>query len=658
MQSDNHRLIAFFAYFPPIIGTIAALSDGWRREDVILVSLAIGAIPWLQGQATRLWLNVPHMLYVAAGAAMFAATGTIAAWAGETATVVSLLVAIAAVFDCALSLSDGEVPHQTRMRAVSWIAATCLGTAVLGLGGDAIVEAAVPLQLVLAGSLLLVNARRNASLIFMGSLGAFFVFLAVAIFWMTNFGGRLARETSLAATTILGSVGFVLLAFRSAKAPASAELFLRRAMSWGIGITLLGGAFVLCANAGILPTKPLKWVALGAAGALALIFIDGFAKRVSPYYGRHLAALRAVTRSASYQLDLEEFARSVLTPLTLGKSGGVEPVLYAVGTQQEVRLDIAGAARVRSALCGAAITARFADPGCVILDRFEIERGLTRNLELREAALALAALSALAAIALRHDGELEGVLIVPAMARVRPLSHEERHLATTLSTALGARLASIAALHRAQKRVEQSHIALGRMEDRLEELQANLRRLSALAEGTFVIYVGEPPKSTFIERHAGLNSPLYIEASTVETAVSAATQMPRSERDSSNHLAPTIVLIAREAVPVDEAAKIIFGEANSTPAARQGVLQLASHGTVVIASPENLAVEIQQQLAQALATQSYSPVGSPSSVGLQARLIFCSGGNRNHSLLSAELAERLTPFMFRVDTLAEPEEPR
>jgi len=464
-----------------------------------------------------------------------------------------------------------------------------------------------------------------------------------------------------AVTTVAGHLAMVDPRRRYAAGRATRQL-----TTGTLTLVLVSAAVALRPE--VVPTEPRSLAVAVAALLLGAVLVQRALAPVvawvlAPARGRLLEATQAALASLDHVRSLEELAEAVLPPLRrASRDLDAEPLLFLANPAREIRVDKAGYARIRPQPMPSALSGYLGARPTEILIRDEVEPLAVRRPDLRPVIEVLGVQDAFVVVPCVHESELEGCLVVPRGHRRSLPSLEELGALETVAVRISGLATILAAEARAQERAGTLLLERDRFEERVELL---LEEREKLLEDTRALKAGhaqgEVPGplvayspamrevAARIDELARLDAPVYLEA---ESGVGL-DRVAQAIHRASPRRAHGLVIADCAAVAPEAAAVALFGEAG----VRSGWLELARQGTLLLRDVPALPLEVQGELATAVADRRARWVGGPGTYEVDVRLL-CTGRRNLDALREAEavdeeLAQRLAPLRLRIPPLRE-----
>lgn len=358
------------------------------------------------------------------------------------------------------------------------------------------------------------------------------------------------------------------------------------------------------------------WIVLGALLFSAVIRepIEALVTRfIAPARGLLLQAISSAHEGLAHASRLESVAQITLSALRcaspLGESGTHEAraLFYRIAPPCEIMLDAAGVAHTTQRSLHPEIERALRAQLGEILVRASLEAKIVREPPLRPLIAALVDLDALCVAPLIHDGDLEGVLIIPRAERKSALSLEELAALQGLSRHIAGFLAVLASDARAQDRAERARAAEqaehGARELALLEtntLRRELQMLNALPGRDALEHKPLAYSAAMralvqeLQAAAEHRAPLWI---TAERGVSVET-LARHIHERSAQAEGALIRVPCAALPIEEALALLCGTSDVDEAAT--ALLSDRDGTLLLCDIGALAPDAQRALVHAL----------------------------------------------------------
>jgi len=437
----------------------------------------------------------------------------------------------------------------------------------------------------------------------------------------------------------------------------------RRLVAMGASVALVTAGSLLLVD--WLPREPsaqLAWLVgcLLLAAGLHHLLSRLVHVALAPASGRLLDALEQAREALARVHSFEDVAAVVLGAARRA-SGALdsEPLLYAFDPAREARIDLAGQAHVSERELSGEILARLSSaPGELIL-RGPLEAEIVRNPPLRPLIQALIEVDALCVLPLRVDGDLEGALVLPRGQRRGALNLEELEALRSFGRFVASFVSVLSAHARAQHRVSQSLSELAGASERIAQLtQDNVRLRAAVqvlqtgadaADNTGHGPAYSPAMRALVARaqaERGKDAPLLLVAEPGNDAASVG----RIFHDAT---ARGPFVIGDCTLPAPEAcAAALFGAEG-----REGWLDLARGGTLLLLDVPALPLEVQRMLGEAIALGQTAPLGVQVTHPLELRVLMTArlplAELQAQGRIEPRLAQRLESGVVQVPALRE-----
>lgn len=433
-----------------------------------------------------------------------------------------------------------------------------------------------------------------------------------------------------------------------------------------IAIPLVLAAAVVGAIAWSQGESPLTFGTGAAILVLATRLLERWLRRpvrrfLAPRGGRLLDATDRALAGLERQSELEEVVEITLDTLRERESG-VSPWLMLDDPDLIFRVDAAGLLRRERRALPEAIFAALRESGAIepLLLR-DYESRIVREPVFRPLVEEMSGLDAFAAIPLRGDGELQGVLLLTPKANATPPTLEELAALTRLGEVLGARLVSLKANLRAQRRLHEAIEARESEEERVEALREELARLAKeRAPGS-----GEPKEPELVAYSKPMRALMTrldaLAASGQHLTFSAEPGIPTERlafeihRKTYGETHAPFVAIDCTLTPPEDTLAALLGKEGDDPS--PGWLTRAHGGTLCLVDVAALPLDAQRELAEALSQKLVRPLESTSPHDLELRVIACTSVSlerlADQGLFDRELLRWLTGTVVRIPPLRE-----
>lgn len=419
-------------------------------------------------------------------------------------------------------------------------------------------------------------------------------------------GGATARGLVAAVSLILGAAAL-------AADPVRVSRLTRRVVVLAIvggGVALLGATAADGRSWGTVLVTTVIVLAIGAAAPL-------LESPLRPARGAWLDAFAQACDEAA-RGDPEDAIRSALLALRApGGAAGASPELWTFEPTKVTTVDAAGYAREREAdMPEALVLVAAGEPEATlradVLDALEVRRP-----ELRPLAKWMTDRNALLASVVACDGETEGVLVLPRVAREEPVTLEEiralKDTADRLAAACRARGTQSRMLARAHDAMLRAEAADERVDQLRHERALDVGR-DALATqrlarpATVGIYSAASRMALeALERRTSAGAPIAVLA---PSGVDPVPYIARAHLAGTRREAPLVLVDATSAREHDP---VRWCDPDASP------LALADRGMLVLLDGAALPPEVQQLIARALA-EKRAPWERPQSLDVQLAL--------------------------------------
>ncbi len=416
------------------------------------------------------------------------------------------------------------------------------------------------------------------------------------------------------------------------------------------------------------PVDPLTFGLFAAATLLFAAFAHTawtaiVRRALAPYRGRLLDATTEAIEASVGGATLRDLAAAVLPPFRAAAlTDDAEPLLFAFDPPAELRIDAAGEAHERRVDMPQALARRALDsPGEVIV-RAPLEGLVVRRPALRPLVQWLVGVDALLVVPLSLEGEIEGALVVPRGRRRSAPSLEEIAALEKLGERLSVMVATIGAQRRAQRRFADGDAARKDLVERVETLSLDIERLRA--ESRALVSGAEPAASGLVAYGPAMRAlsqrvedvaPLDAAALLVAEPGADVEIVARQLHERSGRRAGPFVLADCSAVRADRALAALVGSEGEDPT--PGWLRLAASGTLLLVDVPALPLDVQREIAEALATKEARSLDAPSAYPVDVRVIGTSrvavGTLAEAGAFDAELARWLSGLVLDVPPLRE-----
>ena len=421
-----------------------------------------------------------------------------------------------------------------------------------------------------------------------GLLGTACAATLVAALAGSSDAAAMGRGVVVVASLVLGAAALTRDAVRVARAA-------RRVVVLAIvggGVALLGATASEGRSWGVALVTAAVVLAIGAAASI-------LESPLRPARGAWLDAFAHAATEAE-RGDPDEALREALLALRApGGPAGPSPELWTFEPTRVTTVDAAGYAREREAeMPDALILVAAGEPEATlrsdVLDALEVRRP-----ELRSLARWMNDRRALLATVVACDGEAEGVLLLPRVAREEPVTLEElralKDAADRLAAAVRARETRARMLARVHEAVQRADAADERVEQLRHERAVDAGR-DALATArlarpaTVGIYSAASRMALeALERRTAVGAPVAVLA---PSGVDPVPYLARAHLSGARHEGPLVLVDCTSAREHDPAR---WSDASASP------LGLADRGMLVMLDASALPVETQQLVARALA---------------------------------------------------------
>ena len=408
-------------------------------------------------------------------------------------------------------------------------------------------------------------------------------------------------------------------------------------------LTITGGGVALLGASAVSGGGRDVWgvVVVTAAAAVAVgAGISALESPLRPERGSWLDAF-ARARSETSRAQPEDVIREVLRALRQPAGlSSPSPELWTSSPATATKVDAAGYVHERPAeLPDALVFAASREPEgtlrAEVLDLLEVRRP-----DLRPLAKWMADHGALLATIVAYDGEAEGVLVLPRVARAQPPTLEElralKSVADGLAGACRARAAQarlLAQANDANERAESAHAQVerllhGRALDEGRDALATTRLARPATVGGYA--AGSRMALEALERRACAGAPLAVVA---PSGVDPVPYLARAHLAGARRSGPLVLVDATSAREHDLAR---WGDPRLSP------LALADRGLLVLLDGAALPIDVQQLVARALA-EKRAPWERPQPLEVQLALTAVVGPEHlvGEGRLDASLALRL-----------------
>jgi hypothetical protein len=382
-------------------------------------------------------------------------------------------------------------------------------------------------------------------------------------------------------------------------------------------LAIVGGGVVML---GASAAEGRSWAATLVTGAVALAI--GAAGSVlesplRPVRGAWLDAFERASNEAS-RGDPEDAVREVLAALRrAGGPAAASPELWTFEPTRVTTVDAAGYAREREGEMPEAIVLVAAgEPEGTL--RFDVLHALeVRRPELRPMAQWMADHDALLVTAVASEGDVEGLLVFPRMARDEPVTLEElrglKHVADRLAAACRARQTQARMLARVHEAALRADAADERVERLRHERELDVGRDALAATrlarpATIGVYSAASRMALeALERRTLVGAPIAVVA---PSGVDPVPYLARAHLSGARREAPLVLVDSTSAREHDLAR---WTDANASP------LALANRGMLVLLDGAALPQDVQQLVARSL-SERRAPWERPDSLDVQLAL--------------------------------------
>ncbi|MEM9193526.1 MAG: sigma 54-interacting transcriptional regulator [Myxococcota bacterium] len=435
-------------------------------------------------------------------------------------------------------------------------------------------------------------------------------------------------------------------------------------------LTLGAAAFFVVVVTAFAPVRA-ELVPIFALGTVGVAVICWFALRpvvdfaLTPHGGRLLRAIEGAESATRSATTFDELVGAALPPLRrAATSRNAEPLLLSVQPAREGTVDAAAQPHSRSQPFPRALLERFQQQPGEILVREALDRLVVRRPALRSVVELMTGWDCLAVVPLSVSGELEGALVIPRGGRRAALTLEELERLTRWADSLASALALVSATFRAQQRMAESERRRADLEEELDELRAEIGRLrqdtDTLKAGRGVHRATERPiaygprmRELLVQlgNLAPMDGPVLLQAE-AGLEIDRIAHLIHSE---SGRADGSFVVGDCGSVRRERAAAALFGVGGQAARGAVGWLALARGGSLLLADVPALPLEVQAELAEALATRRIRPLRSTLTVDLDVRVIATTrvplGPLVEAGAFDPELARWLEPLSLVVPPL-------
>jgi hypothetical protein len=378
----------------------------------------------------------------------------------------------------------------------------------------------------------------------------------------------------------------------------------------GGGVALLGATAAEGRSWGVALVTAVVVLAIGAAAPI-------LESPLRPARGAWLDAFATACDEAA-RGDPDEAIRGALAALRApGGAAAASPELWTFSPTRVTTVDAAGYAREREGdMPEALVLVTAGEPDSTL--RAEVLESLeVRRPDLRPLARWMADRDALLATLVTCDGETEGVLVLPRVARAEPVTLEEvralKGAADRLAAACrarGAQARMLARAHEAMLRAEAADETVEKLrhEQALDVGRDALATTRLARPATVGVYAAASRMALeALERRTSVGAPIAVLA---PSGVDPVPYLARAHLTGARREAPLVLVDATSAREHDPAR---WTDRNASP------LALADHGMLVLLDGGALPPEVQQLVARAL-SEKRAPWDRPDPLDVQLAL--------------------------------------